>query len=205
MPEGIPPAVVGLELPCVPDLNETVATAAADGFAFVIVPLVHPRYIRSTGGHGSGPRALPFTRTDALLSTNADWSRRILGRVTPLLDVDSPIEAVRKESAAAFLQEVHWAAHLSVTAVLMPTPLRPDSLANYAALLSRALGILRCSQVWVRIPMDMPMPADADPDAKGAHGRPLYDAWEMWNAVRTMCEHHPNLHVGASHCGAPLY
>ena len=194
MPEGVLPPVCGVELTSVADLNESVSRAAADGFAFILAPLVHPRYDRETGADGAEPRSLPFTRSDVLLSENAEWSGRILGRVTPWLDVDSPTDFVRKESAASFVQEVSWAAHLGLTAVMLPTPLRPDRLANFATLTQKALDTLHSSQVWVRVPMEF----RGVSDEAGANGRSLSDPWEMWNTLRTLCGHHPNLFVGAA-------
>jgi type II protein arginine methyltransferase len=57
----------------------------------------------------------------------------------------------RRASERAFKQELAWVTHLSMAAVLLPTP-RPSSCANYARCLNQVAQELGYVQCWIRIP-----------------------------------------------------
>lgn len=112
------------------------------GFDFVMAPLVHPRYRRPA------PTALPrgtfqppFTRSDLLLSSS-QWAGQVVGKVSPWIDCDSPSPALARDSVAALQQELAWAAHLSLQAVVLPPPPQPLNGANYARILNQVGGRL---------------------------------------------------------------
>jgi protein arginine N-methyltransferase 5 len=41
------------------------------------------------------------------------WSTCVVGKLSPWLDLDSPVTATRLASEKAFKQEVAWASHLT--------------------------------------------------------------------------------------------
>ncbi|GLV41717.1 hypothetical protein CBL_00330 [Carabus blaptoides fortunei] len=49
-----------------------------------------------------------------------DWNRLIVGKLSPYLEIDCQVEHVRKQSEAVFLQELEFASHLSLPAILLP-------------------------------------------------------------------------------------
>jgi hypothetical protein len=77
----------------------------------------------------------------------------VVGKVSPWIDPDSANALLRQDSAAALKQELAWAAHLGLQAVILPCPPGRTSAVNYAQLLSRALAGLSNMALWVRIPL----------------------------------------------------
>ena len=126
----------------------------------------------------------PFTRSDLLLSSG-QWSSQVVGKASPWIDCDSGNAALARDSAAALQQELAWAAHLSLQAVVLPPPPQPLRAANYARIINDMLGGLASMALWVRIP------AAGPPGATGAAA----DPWEWWNQLRFLCNHHPRLGV----------
>lgn len=159
------------------------------GFDFVMAPLVHPRYRRPAPS--TLPRGAfqpPFTRSDLLL-TSSQWSGQVVGKVSPWIDCDSANAALARDSVAALQQELAWAAHLSLQAVVLPPPPQPLNAANYARALNAALGSLTSMALWLRIPAALP--------AASSSGSPRLadDPWEWWNQLRFLCHHSPRLGV----------
>ncbi len=167
-----------------------------DGFDFIVVPLVHSRYER-TFVRGA-KRQDPLTRSDLLFKTS-EWSNYVVGTVSPWISLDAVDEGLRKDSMAAFKQELAWASHLSMSAVVLPTPTAFPY--NYAHVIAEAMNQAHWTQFMVRVPM-MSRKAllatagkerDAVLEERTHLGRPLHDSWEWWNTLREMCDHHNNL------------
>lgn len=75
-------------------------------------------------------------------------------KISPYIDVDSPINSVRRQSECAIEQELGYAYHLGVPAILLP--LRGPNSSNLARILySKVLGVSQY-QVWVHVPMVSP-------------------------------------------------
>ena len=74
-----------------------------------------------------------------------------VGKLSSWPKLDASDEQLRVRSERAFKQELAWAAHLSLGAVLMPTPVFPA--ANYARATLRVLSSLTFLQLFVRIPV----------------------------------------------------
>lgn len=120
---------------------------------FAVVPLVHPQYGSRdlSGQHSLQHLARPLTRSDKILP-GADWSTVVVGRLSALIQLDSPVQYVRNNSQAQFHQEVAWAAHLGVPALLLPTPsVQPT---NYAMNVLGALPLLQYVGVLLLLLLD---------------------------------------------------
>lgn len=102
---------VGLDLSSPADLPVNLDAAVSAGFDFVIAPLFHPRFRRDADGV-SERRDGPGTRSD-LVMTSDRWSACVVGKLSPWLDLDSPVTAARLASEKALKQEVAWASHLT--------------------------------------------------------------------------------------------
>ena len=197
------------------------------GFDFLVTPLAHPRHRRCapSARDPTAPQLAPFARSDLLLNSS-QWSSQIVGKTSPWIDADSVSAPMRRDSEAALRQELMWAAHLSLHAVLLPAPAL--HAANYARVVNQFLGALTHTALWVRVPVvaleveaaearaaaaagapppASPSAADADVDAllvaaDPATRRRLHDPFEAWANLRALCEGHPQLgvclHVGAS-------
>ena len=94
--------------------------------------------------------------------------RQVVGKVSPWINTDSESPALQCDSVAALRQELHWAAHLSLQACLLPAPPCPLQAANYARILCEVRAksvhlasvlsrlcqlprftITRCSRLWM--------------------------------------------------------
>lgn len=130
-------AAAALQLQASSHLPFHVQNALLCGFDFVMAPLVHPRYRRpAPTALPQGTFQPPFTRSDLLLSSS-QWAGQVVGKVSPWIDCDSPSPALARDSVAALQQELAWAAHLSLQAVVLPPPQQPLSGANYARILNQ--------------------------------------------------------------------
>ncbi|KAA0158583.1 hypothetical protein FNF31_05334 [Cafeteria roenbergensis] len=162
--------VAGIDCHCVPDLPDAIGDAVGESFEFVLAPLFHPRMHRDTAGV-SDKREGPATRSDMVLDSSA-WSTSVVGKASPWLDLDSPCEAIRRDSEACLKQEVAWASHLGVPAVCVRLPARPGC-ANLARALNAVVQQSDYIHFWVRVPVTWECAGtDAGPgaDVAGAAG-----------------------------------
>ncbi|PRW56786.1 arginine N-methyltransferase [Chlorella sorokiniana] len=202
----------GLEVAWSSDIVETLETTLAGGWDFAVAPLVHPRYRRpAPSALPRGTFQPPFTRSDLLL-TSSQWGSQIVGKASPWIDCDSECAPLARDSAAALQQELAWAAHLGLQAVVLPLPATPLRGANYARILNHTLGGLASMALWLRIPAMAPGAASSADGAAAADGSSAdtaaaaaaagegpsslaADPWEWWNQLRFLCNHHPRLGV----------
>eukprot|EP00937_MAST-01D_sp_MAST-1D-sp2_P007208 g7208.t1 len=201
---------IGLDTNSVCDLAPLVEGALQLKFDYLAVPLFHPRHTRDgTAGGVSARRAerAPATRSDLVVNSGV-WSRHIIGKVSPWLRPDAACARVRRSSEAAFCQEVAWATHLSLPAVLLPEPASCEC-ANYARLVNNTALQASFLQLWVEVTLggggagadeggegggggdgDVSMEADDAVEADGADPH-----WSAWNRMRMLCDSHPSLGV----------
>ncbi|CAM9973609.1 unnamed protein product [Phaeothamnion confervicola] len=154
---------IGFETNCIPDLNQLLDDARQQHFDFVAAPLVHPRLRRDARGL-SDAREAPLTRSDTLLDSRS-WGSLVVGKVSEWIELDAPGAEARKAAEQAFKQEMAWASHLSMAAVVVPPP-DGKMCANYARCLNQVVQELTYVQVWMRIPMAYPQ-ADEPSTAAG--------------------------------------
>jgi len=153
---------IGLDVTSLPRLRQALEAAESSGCDFVLAPLVHPRYARTseppppTNPDAPHPppiaRSDPLTRSDVELSS-AEWQSGIIGKVSPWIDLASLSPVVRAASEAAFREEVAYATHLGVRALVVDAPagggVRGAGLANYGRCVASALAT--GMQVWIRL------------------------------------------------------
>ena len=141
-------AMIGVDTGAVADINETLETAVGWKSNFICAPLVHPRY------RADKPRKEPFTRSDLTLDSGR-WSQQVLGKLSAWLQMDSADDSFRRQSEEAFKQEIAWASHLTLQAVLLPAPgargINYGHCVNQAALANPHL------QFWVKVPLSSPL------------------------------------------------
>jgi protein arginine N-methyltransferase 5 len=163
-------AYAGLEVDVCHDLQRCLSDTLSLGLDFLVAPLAHPRHRRPapTARDPTAPAPAPFARSDLLLNSS-QWSSQVVGKTSPWIDADSPSDAYRRDSEAALRQELSWAAHLSLHAVLLPPP--KLGAANYARIVNQFLGALSHTALWVRVPL-----VDPAVDAAEARGMDTMDA-----------------------------
>lgn len=106
----------GLDYCLTPDIQKSVSTALTNGYAFVVLPIVHPRFKRHyiVGNTAVGG----FTRSDLLLSSQ-DWNIRIVGKLSSHLDVDSPALNARQLHEDCMIEELNYCRGLRLPAVML--------------------------------------------------------------------------------------
>ncbi|MDB9924768.1 protein arginine N-methyltransferase [bacterium] len=186
----------GLEVEACHDLQRSLADTLDGGFDFLVAPLAHPRHRRPapSARDPNAPQPAPFARSDLLLNSS-QWSSQVVGKTSPWIDCDSASPPSRRDGEAALRQELMWAAHLSLHAVLLPHP--GFSSANYARVVNQFLGALFSTALWVRVPVVAPEVEAAakrgEPEpSSGTHFR---DPFEHWANFRALCEGHLQLGV----------
>lgn len=217
---------IGLDVIALPRLRAALELAEVCGCDFVLAPLAHPRYERA-GVHNlstspvlpptltqstsseipsTGPppiiRDEPLTRSDLELSSG-EWMAGVVAKLSPWIRPDCPNPALRVASEIAFAEEVAFANHMSLRALVIPAPNGgAQGVANLARCLSSALLSAPTLQLWLRLPvLDLPgkvppvsLNSDDDDPVKVPTERDM-EPWEVWNTLRTLCGEHPNLGV----------
>ena len=181
-----------------PDLPAAVATLSKlPGASLLVAPLAHPRYRRDK----KRPYDEPMTRSDLVLNST-QWGKHVIGKVSPWIQLDSPHTAIRRRSEEAFKEEVAWAAHLGLSALLLPPP--SPECTNYARLVQWACLSSQHMKLLIRVPIAAPTDDDDDvvdvaemePVAAAAAAAAACNGpWACWDRLRTLCEQNPSIGV----------
>jgi type II protein arginine methyltransferase len=208
---------IGLDMVSVPRLRDSLELAEMSGCDFLLAPLAHPRYERANvaasyqnpddvaaAADGDSPplicRDEPLTRSDLELSSG-EWMAGVFAKLSPWIRPDCPHPALRAASEAAFAEEVAFAAHVSLKALIIPAPNGgAQGVANLARCISAALAANPSLRLWLRLPVIEP-PGKVPPISFNDEADVVLpseqdmEPWEIWNVIRTMCGEHPNLGV----------
>eukprot|EP00455_Lapot_gusevi_P049550 TRINITY_DN7042_c0_g1_i2.p1 TRINITY_DN7042_c0_g1~~TRINITY_DN7042_c0_g1_i2.p1 ORF type:complete len:646 (+),score=142.20 TRINITY_DN7042_c0_g1_i2:62-1939(+) len=179
------------DLSCVPNIRDALDQAFQEKFDCISVPLVHPRFRRNLVS--GKDRDMPFTRSDLELNSSV-WSTQVVGRISPWINLDSPSESVRKNSELAFKQEMAWASHLSVFAIVLPSA-SSRNCANLARCINQTVLQMQYAQLWLPVPLISKQQQLKQENGEDDQKDVAQDPWEIWNQIRFMCEHHPRLGV----------
>ena len=118
-------------------------------------------------------------RSDLLLASS-DWGSLVVGRISPTIDVDSPLPSVRANSEARLMQELKYASHLGLPAIMLQ--LYGTNHTNLARLVSNHIAKGANFQVWVQVPLVAPNPHKFEEGEETI----LEDTWDWWNRFRLM-------------------
>jgi len=170
----------GLHLVAVPELQNLITSTAESGYDFLTIPIVNPRFEREfQGDKPASRRTGPLTRSDLLLASS-DWGSLVVGRLSPTIDVDSVIPSVRCNSEARLAQELKYASHLGLPAIMVS--LHGTSHTNLARLVSNHIAKGAAFQVWVQVPLVAPNPRQFEEVEQVE----AVDTWDWWNRFRLM-------------------
>ncbi|KAG9406093.1 Protein arginine N-methyltransferase 5 [Aphanomyces cochlioides] len=175
--------IMGLETSFCRDLASTLDKLYEERITVVAAPLFHPRFRRDTSSI-SDARDGPQTRSDLVLDSRG-WTSSVIGNISKWIDLDSSSDRVRLSAEKVFKQELAWASHLSLTAVITPALHPTCSNANYARILNQAATQAQYTQYWVHVPMYNPMQFTDQGN----------DSWKTWNVLRSMCEFNPRIGI----------
>lgn len=175
-PEKCKKISCAIEIDCPGNLQESMREASRDGYHFLVTCFVHPKFVR---GICNLPPAKALGRTDRIL-TGSDWSRYVVGKLSPNLNLDSEIPSIRKRSKTLLLQELGFASHLGLPALLLKLPQAINT--NLAQVLNSRILQGANYQIWIQLPMVHP--SNFSPLCTAGEGQ---DSWEWWNNLRTHC------------------
>jgi len=111
---------------------------------------------------------------------SSDWGSLVVGRISPTIDVDSPLPSVRANSEARLMQELKYASHLGLPAIMLQ--LYGTNHTNLARLVSNHIAKGANFQVWVQVPLVAPNPHKFEEGDETI----LEDTWDWWNRFRLM-------------------
>lgn len=80
------PLIIGVHPIHVHELQDIIKAATDEGFGFVVVPFVHPRFKR--GDTVAAARKVPFARSDLVLTAH-QWSCLVVGQISAWINLDS--------------------------------------------------------------------------------------------------------------------
>lgn len=105
----------GLEYISTPDLQACLTEALRCNYSFIVSPIVHPRFRRPCS---SARRVGGFTRSDMILSPQ-DWTSRMVGKLSPYLNVDSLSPVVRQRHEDCLNEELNYCRGLGLPAIML--------------------------------------------------------------------------------------
>ncbi|VVC91823.1 unnamed protein product [Leptidea sinapis] len=138
----------GLEYAITPDLQMCIAEAIQAKYAFIVTPIIHPRYRRPfllknrVGG---------FTRSDMILSPQ-DWTTRIVARISPYIDVDANTSVVKRRHEDCLIEELQYCRGVGVPAIMLN--IRSKNNVNLARILHTFQETSHhTTYIWACVPM----------------------------------------------------
>ncbi|BES98722.1 protein arginine n-methyltransferase [Nesidiocoris tenuis] len=190
------PKNCGLDVAVASNLNATIQLAHDCGYNFVCVPLAHPMLRRDMKTRDVDAVKGRWVRTDLVLGAS-EWQYRVVPRLSPWLNLDSPNEAFRKNSEEIFLQELQFAHHLGIRGIVMDLHQRHNP--NLAQCLNKRLHTETSTylreEIWLQIPTSSRATNSYRNDVIETDDESEEDTWHWWNDVRLMCQSHARLMV----------
>nr|CAG4647716.1 EOG090X028A [Moina brachiata] len=122
----------------------------------------------------------PAIREILLAILFVDWSTFIVGKVSPFIDVDHEDKALRQQSERVLDQELSFAGHLGLPAVMMSLKKENTNLARI--LHNKVLPVLT-NQARFHIWLQLPMIWSGTEAAQWSKER---DTWNSWNSFRSI-------------------
>ena len=164
--DGIPYRLyVGKEFTISNNLNSDFKEALKKKLDFIVLPLFHPLLLRDK--YSINKRIEPLAKADILIEDSQKWNNSIVSRISADLDLESPFENIRRKSKFLLKQEIKYAIHIGLYALILPSP-QESSPTNYSRIINKILinGTGPC-QLWITIPLTNE-----------------FDYWEIYNEFR---------------------
>ncbi|KAB7501407.1 Protein arginine N-methyltransferase 5 [Armadillidium nasatum] len=177
----------GVEYAHVHEISLALQESGRSGYDFVSVPLVHPRFVREHIEGKAKDRPGAFTRSDLLL-TSSDWNSLVVGRLsqTSCVLCESEEWTVRSNHEAALQQELTYAAHLGLPAIMVS--LTSARCVNLARLLHNRVAAGVSYQVWVKVSLQAPcdLSRQLRSDMPEFDSDFMTDTWTWWNRFHSI-------------------
>jgi len=187
-------ASCGLDIANPTDLEVCISTGTHSNYDFICVPIVHTRYAYENHPDKiASKRNAPLTRADVLLSGN-DWGSYIVGRLDPGINVDSPVNEIRKRSEEKLMRELKYTSHLGVPAVMVR--INGTKHVNLARILYNSVSKDGSSQIWVQVPLTAPDGHKYENSTLVSLDNESHDtSWHWWNKFRLLANQTPRISV----------
>jgi len=187
-------ASCGLDIANPTDLEVCISTGTHSNYDFICVPIVHTRYAYENHPDKiASKRNAPLTRADVLLSGN-DWGSYIVGRLDPGINVDSPVNEIRKRSEEKLMRELKYTSHLGVPAVMVR--INGTKHFNLARILYNSVSKDGSSQIWVQVPLTAPDGHKYENSTLvSSDNESHYTSWHWWNKFRLLANQTPRISV----------
>ncbi|KAI0701199.1 PRMT5-domain-containing protein [Cytidiella melzeri] len=158
-------------------------------------------------------RANPAFSRDEVTITQLDEAENAVILLSDWLELDALDDWVRHDAEIALLQELAYASYLNVHTAILPPPRHRDHIASYARAVNAALASVPYMQLSVRLPIFDPtmiqlgqtpttpvfskhtssFPPAPQPTTALVDDQTSMATWEMWDVIRSICEHHHRL------------
>ncbi|CAH0699156.1 unnamed protein product [Spodoptera exigua] len=172
----------GLEFTSTPDLQACLSESLRSNYSFVVSPIVHPRFRRPCAGPG---KVGGFTRSDMILSPN-DWTSRMVGRLSPYLNVDSSSAIVRQRHEDIMNEELNYCKGLGLPAIMLSVHGRESN--NLTRILNTYFDSSHHpSLIWARVPM-LCTKTMKDCVNEGDEAAPFNEPWLWWSKFHERLE-----------------
>uniref|UniRef100_A0A182RWG1 Protein arginine N-methyltransferase n=1 Tax=Anopheles funestus TaxID=62324 RepID=A0A182RWG1_ANOFN len=172
---------VSLYLNAACDLAKEIENASKANCSSVTVPIVHWNFNREFVREPVRSHHVQFTRSDLLLSSS-QWAHKVICRIGDNLDLDSPVDHIRKQAERTIRQEMSFAEHLVQTGYLY-TRLTKANCTNFA----RTVGCtITRGTLLIEVPLSNPKLTqnswrrDVDEEEQEVE-----NPWHWWNNFRT--------------------
>ena len=133
------------------------------------------------------------------------------------LCAEAPRLLVAQPWLQALLQELAYASYLNIQSAILPPPKHRSQISSYARAVNACLNAIPYMELSVRIPIYDPIMLHVSSSAGSAisaatmsspsvlfSDEPSVATWEMWDAIRTVCEYNPRLTLSAYAYATPL-
>lgn len=180
-------ASCGLDFVSVPDITVCLNAASEARYEFIVAPLYNPCLQREFLEGPASERKGPQSRSDMVL-TSKDWCSLIVGKLSPWLQLDSPNDILRQNSEKAIMQELNFASHLGVPAIMIS--LNSSNCINLARTLNEHIQCGNNHQYWIKVPLAAPVDELDDIfDHDNKEDKVwVEDTWTWYNKFRSVCE-----------------
>jgi len=163
------------------DLQGLLQGASDAKFDFVVIPLFHQRTPDAFTGDAYDLQ--PSTASDLAVDSKT-WTSAVVGTLSEWLDPGvNASSAHRALCREALEKELHWASHLGVYGIVLPSPQSAQCELYASALCRLVLAGICTTQLMIRIPL-----------AKEVAGEQV-DGWQIWNNFRLFADQNPRLQV----------
>ncbi|KAJ3292031.1 hypothetical protein HK104_005609 [Borealophlyctis nickersoniae] len=170
---------VGIEILSATEAQELANGGQNAGYTFGLLQLLRPHVQELAEAPQTFAEKVQlvetaFSRSHLQLS-NAAWAGYIVGGISPWVQLDSDDHAVRESAELLVKQQIQWAAHMGLSAIVFTCPAE-GPIVNFARLVNQTLSMVAYTQIVIRVMLD-----------------PEVDPWGRWNLIRNLCDHNPKL------------